>query len=199
MELEVAKFLIVLLCGVLLLTFIILPIIRRLFLKYTSPEYLNQKSSNSELFSFFGGVAFFISLLISIIISCVYFNAVCESTLIMVSSMTITFLIGFKDDLKGFPAISNCLGQLFASCILISITDFGISNLHGFFGINSLPITLSIVLSIFLIISMGSAFDIIAGIASITGISIAALKNTIGIELMPFSTDESLHSLDCTS
>jgi cytidyltransferase-like protein len=112
-----------------------------------------------------------------------------------------------KERIKLFVKLSNCLfakkksvwDQLFAFCILISITDFGISNLHGFFAINSLPITLSIVLSIFLIISMVSAFDIIAGIASITGISIAALNNNIGIELMPFSTDERFHSLNFTS
>jgi len=114
MELEVAIYLLVLFFGVLLLTFIILPIIRRLSLKYTSPESLNHKSSHSELVPSFGGVAVFISLLLSIIISCIYFNAVCESTLIMVSSMTIIFLIGFKDDLKVFPAKSKFLGQLSA-------------------------------------------------------------------------------------
>ena len=54
MGLEVAIHLLMSFFGFILLTFIILSIIRKLSLKYTSPESLNHKSSNSELVPFFG-------------------------------------------------------------------------------------------------------------------------------------------------
>ena len=113
MGLEVAIYLLMSFFGFTLLTFIILPIIRKLSLKFTSPESLNHKSSNSELVLSFGGVAFFISLLFTIIPG-IYFNAVCVFTFIIFSSMTSIFLIGFKDDLKVFSAKSKLLGQLSA-------------------------------------------------------------------------------------
>ncbi len=79
-------------------------------------------------------------------------------------SFIIIFLIGAKDDIDPMSPSKKFLGELFAAGILVFRANVRLTSLYGFFGINDLPEYASIVLSIFTIIVIINAFNLIDGI-----------------------------------
>ena len=91
--------------------------------------------------------------------------------------MTIVFLVGLKDDFKDWSPKKKFLGQFIAVLILICSSDFRMSSLNGFLGIYEVNIFLAIPITIFLLVGLINAFNLIDGIdgmASIVGVVISS-------------------------
>lgn len=161
--------------GVFFLTLFLLPRIRENSLRlgfYDTPDH---RSSHTNVVPTFGGVAFYIALLITLFFAQPFDNNNLGLTLLV--SISIMFFIGLKDDLQNLSARKKFIGQLISVAILMIHSDFRIVSFHGFFGIYELNIFFSVGLSMFLITGFINAYNLIDGIdgmASIVGIVISS-------------------------
>lgn len=164
-----------LIASIFLLTLFVLPRVRESALKfgyYDTPDY---RSSHTNIVPTFGGVAFFIAFIITLFLSMEFDNNNVGMTLLV--SLSIMFFTGLKDDLKNLSPKMKFLGQFLAVLVLMSQPDFRIISLHGLLGVYELPIFISILISMFVILGLINAFNLIDGIdgmASIVGIVIAS-------------------------
>jgi len=118
-----------------------------------------------------GGVAIFVSFTITALLFCVTDRSLPINYLL--TACIILFAMGLKDDLAGVHSITKFLIQFIACAILVTLGDIRITNMYGVFGIYQLSYLLSAGLSIFVILLIINAFNLIDGIdglAATTGI-----------------------------
>ena len=160
----------------LITTFLLIPRIRNTTLKYGYTDTPDARSSHQNTVPTFGGIAFYISLILTLfMLQKEYDNAIIITLLV---SISILFFTGFKDDLRNSSPKAKLFGQLLAVSLLMLHSEFYISSLHGFLGIHEMPPIIGIPFSVFLFISIINAYNLIDGIdglASMVGI-VAALS-----------------------
>lgn len=158
-----------------LLTLFLLPKIRKSSLKFGLHDAPNHRSSHSQIVPTLGGLSFFVCLMITLLLAQRYDTNNVGLTLLV--SITIVFFTGLMDDLRDISPKMKFLGQIIGVGVLMIQSDFRIESFHGFLGLHELPILISLILSMFFILSLINAFNLIDGIdglASIIGIVIAS-------------------------
>ena len=166
------------------LTYLLLPRIRRITLKFDLYDTPDHRSSHVDIVPTFGGVAFFICLILGLFFLEPFdLDSITMSLLV---SLTVIFFIGITDDFKNLSPKVKFLGQVFSVGLILSHTEFQIHSLHGFMGINELGTILSFLLNGFLFLGFINAFNLIDGIdgnASIVGIVISVTMGLIFYQL----------------
>ena len=125
-------------------------------------EKLSDRSSHSQHVPSFGGVTFFIILVISLSISDQYF--VTSRAVFLIPSCLVIFFTGLKDDMTGISPWNKIMMQVIAASMLFLSPDFQITNLHGFLGIHEIPHWICIPLSFLVVIFYINAYNLIDGI-----------------------------------
>ena len=155
----------------LMTTFLLIPRIRNTTLKLGYTDTPDARSSHQNTVPTFGGIAFYISLILTFfMLQKEYDNAIIITLLV---SISILFFTGFKDDLRNSSPKAKLFGQLLAVSLLMLHSEFYISSLHGLFGIYEMPPIIGVPFSVFLFISIINAYNLIDGIdglASMVGI-----------------------------
>jgi len=109
-----------------------------------------------------GGVAIFIGFTLSSIIAT---DGISFDVLkYIIASVIIMFFIGLKDDLMNISARKKLLVQILAAVILIMLGDVRFTHLHGILGIEEIRYIPSIILSLFAMVVIINAFNLIDGI-----------------------------------
>ena len=132
---------------------------------YDEPDE-NRKSHTSKIPTL-GGIAIFAGTVIS-----ATFFAHQSKTLDLgafLSAMTILFFTGIKDDIIPLPPYKKFLAQLLATMIIVLWGDVRLSNLYGFFFVYEAPEWFLIMATIFTIIVIINAFNLIDGINGLAG------------------------------
>jgi UDP-GlcNAc:undecaprenyl-phosphate GlcNAc-1-phosphate transferase len=96
-------------------------------------------------------------------------------------AMMVIFLIGAKDDIMPMSPFRKLGGQFVAASILALKADVIITTLYGLFGIEQLPYWVGLIFSIFVIVLIINAFNLIDGInglAASLGILISLVFGT---------------------
>jgi UDP-N-acetylmuramyl pentapeptide phosphotransferase/UDP-N-acetylglucosamine-1-phosphate transferase len=156
-------------------TLFLLPRIRQNSLKFKLYDSPNHRSSHTNTIPTFGGIAFYLSLMFALFYSQLFEEN--KNIVVLIFSITIMFFIGLKDDLQNLSAKKKFLGQIIAVAILMVNSDFRMYSFHGFLGVYELNNFVSVSLSMFLILGLINAYNLIDGIdgmASIVGIVIAS-------------------------
>lgn len=109
-----------------------------------------------------GGIAIFSGVIFSIILWTPF--QVFGNLQYILCAMVILFLIGAKDDIIPLDPYKKMVGQVFAACILVFKANIRITSLYGLLGINDIPGWLSILLSIFTILVIINAMNLIDGV-----------------------------------
>ncbi len=81
----------------------------------------------------------------------------------------VIFFLGLKDDILILSANKKFLGQLLAAFIIMHFGNIYINDMHGFLGINEIPYYASVFLTMFTIIVITNAFNLIDGIDGLAG------------------------------
>src|SRR5260221_8513295 len=118
-----------------------------------------------------GGVAIFVSFTITSLLFCMTEKSLPINYLL--TACIILFAMGLKDDLSGVNSSTKFLIQFIVCAILATLGNIRITNLHGVFDIYQLSYLFSTALSIFIILLVVNAFNLIDGIdglAATTGI-----------------------------
>lgn len=85
------------------------------------------------------------------------------------SAIIIIFLTGFRDDTTPLKPWHKLLAQLVASFIVVGLTEIRIDSFYGFLGIHEIPEWMGVMLSIFVIIVITNAFNLIDGVDGLAG------------------------------
>jgi UDP-N-acetylmuramyl pentapeptide phosphotransferase/UDP-N-acetylglucosamine-1-phosphate transferase len=130
--------------------------LRRLF------EPVSNRSSHGQNVPSFGGITFFIVLILALNISEQFF--VTSRAVFLVPSSLFIFFMGLKDDLTGISPWNKIIVQLIATTILFLSPDFQITNLHGFLGIHEIAPWICIPLAFLVVVFYINAYNLIDGI-----------------------------------
>ena len=125
-------------------------------------EKVSDRSSHSQRVPSFGGVTFFIILIISLSIAEQFF--VTSRAVFLIPSCLIIFFTGLKDDMTGISPWNKIMMQLIATTMLFLSPDFQITNLHGFLGIHEIAHWVCIPLAFMVVIFYINAYNLIDGI-----------------------------------
>ncbi|MFN4764634.1 MraY family glycosyltransferase [Gillisia sp. Q332] len=132
------------------------------------------RSAHSTETPSFGGVAFYMTLIMVLaLIQSLRLNYVGSH---LIGAITILFMVGLKDDLVISSARVKLFGQIAAACFLVLSPEMHLTNLHGFWGIYEIPEILGLFLTTFLVIALINAYNLIDGIdglAALVGIVIS--------------------------
>ncbi|MFY9153352.1 MAG: MraY family glycosyltransferase [Prolixibacteraceae bacterium] len=153
-----------------LVYFTIPPIIRVSFAKhlYDTP---NSRKVSKTIIPTLGGVAIFIGFILSTIIATGGYNF--GELKYLIAALIIMFFIGLKDDLIEISAKKKLFAQIVTALMLIVLGDFRFTSLQGTFGVNEISYPISFFLTLFVMIAIINAFNLIDGIDGLAaGISI---------------------------
>ncbi len=170
-------FLLSLLCG-LVFTPLILDFCKRKRLYDIPNERKIHKNATPRL----GGISFFPSMLTAFFIVLLFTPVVEEHTLpvniwsaVFLVGLLMIYGIGIIDDLVGLKATTKFIVQIATACLL-PFAGLYINNLYGLFGIYEIPYWLGVPLTIFIIVFIDNAINLIDGIDGLAaGISLLAL------------------------
>ena len=170
--------------GVLVLSLLLIPKIRSIAIKLNLSDAPDKRSSHTTPVPTFGGVIFYISYIF------ILFFAqnldVNHVSLTLLVSISILFFTGLLDDFRNLSPRIKFLFQIVGVAILMFQPDFRILSLHGFMGVYEIPIAVSIAGSMFFLLALINAFNLIDGIdglSGITGIIIASFYSFVLFKL----------------
>jgi UDP-GlcNAc:undecaprenyl-phosphate GlcNAc-1-phosphate transferase len=85
------------------------------------------------------------------------------------AAIMVIFFLGIKDDILILSATKKFIGQLVAAGIIIKFGGVQINNMHGFLGLQEIPHTASILLTLFTIVVITNSFNLIDGVDGLAG------------------------------
>lgn len=158
-------------------------------------EKLNDRSSHANHVPSFGGVTFFIIIILSLSLSEQFFMT--SRTIFLVPACLIIFFTGLKDDMTGISPWNKIMMQLVATTLLFLSPDFQITNLHGFLGIHEISPWICMPLAYMVVIFYINAYNLIDGIDGLAS-SLGALFFTF-FSIVYFSLDDYMMTAVCLS
>lgn len=126
-----------------------------------------------------GGIGIFAGLLFSIILWTPF--ALIGDLQYFLCSAIVIFLIGAKDDIVPTEPWKKLVGQLLAAAILVFKSNVKISSMYGIFGVYELPDWLAIGFSLFIILVIINAFNLIDGVNGLAGSIGTLITVTLGM------------------
>lgn len=170
-------FLVSLICG-LVFTPLILDFCKRKRLYDIPNERKVHKNATPRL----GGISFFPSMLTAFFIVLLFTPIVEQDTLpvnvwsaVFIVGLLLIYGIGIVDDLVGLKATSKFAVQIATACLL-PFAGLYVNNLYGLFGIHEIPYWVGVPLTVFIIVFIDNAINLIDGIDGLAaGLSLLAL------------------------
>ena len=138
-----------------------------------------ERSSHTISTPSLGGIGIFAGILFSIILWTPFRDF--GSLQYILCAFIIIFLIGAKDDLSPLSPSKKLIAQLVAACILVFKSNIVLTGFYGLLGItNQLPDWVYILITVFTILVITNAFNLIDGINGLAGSIGALIASTLG-------------------
>jgi len=165
--------------GTFFITYVIIPMIIGVaeYKNYTDKP--NNRSSHKRSVPTLGGVAFFITLILSFL----FMNDwnVSNISIFVIPGLAILFLTGLKDDLVVLSPASKLTAQLLAVVFVISNSAMQIQDFNGFLGIGRMPLLLIFPVTTLFMIVIINAYNLIDGIDGLASLIGIIISITFGI------------------
>ena len=114
-----------------------------------------------------GGIGIFAGVIFSIVLWTPF--DVFQDLQYILCAFIIIFLIGAKDDILPMSPFRKLMGQIFAAALVVFKAQIRLTSLYGLFGVYDIPYWASILLSVFTILVIINAFNLIDGINGLSG------------------------------
>ncbi|WP_159038455.1 MraY family glycosyltransferase [Brumimicrobium mesophilum] len=121
-----------------------------------------------------GGIAFFVNIMISFYFIASFNIFPTENPTVsydpsniiisLIPGLTILFIVGLKDDILVLAPLSKLLAQTFAAVLFVYHYSKTINTLYGFLGIEDLHPILAGIISVFILVAIINALNLIDGI-----------------------------------
>lgn len=121
----------------------------------------NKRTSHEGVIPNIGGINIFISFLLTVFL---FSYAMISQLQFRIFGVFIILIIGFVDDLIDVKPLWKLIGELTSAFFLIVVSDVRLSHLHGFLGVNELPLLVSYFLSFFVFIVIINSLNLIDGV-----------------------------------
>ena len=136
----------------------------------------NERKVHKNAIPRLGGISFMPSMILATIIAIILFSHLAENPKLLVSpwsiifcmSLMIIYTTGVIDDIIGLTATTKFIAQIIAATLL-PLSGLYINNLYGLFGINEIPAYVGIPITIFIIVFIDNAINLIDGIDGLAG------------------------------
>jgi len=155
--------------GVFAVSILLIPKIRSIALKLNLSDAPDNRSSHTAPVPTFGGVIFYVSYIIILFFA--QYLDVNHVSVTLLASISILFFTGLLDDFKNLSPRIKFLFQIIGVAILMFQPDFRIVSLHGFMGVYEIPLAISVAGSMFFLLALINAFNLIDGIDGLSGIT----------------------------
>ena len=163
-------------CG-----FIFIPIILNFCKAKNLYDIPNPRKIHKNAVPRLGGTAFMPSMFIAFAVAVMAFYpsgrhiTISLWSLLFLTSILLVYVIGLLDDVFGLSPAVKLIVQIISACML-PLSGLYINNLYGFMGINGVPYTAGVLLSVFVTVFIDNAINLIDGIDGLAaGLSIIAL------------------------
>lgn len=170
-----------------ILSYFILPRIILISYKKNLFDEINERKIHTRQIPRLGGVSFPLIIILTLLfvsgISYLYGDGIGQLTslpvilkfVFLICGMMLLFMVGIADDLIGVSYRSKLFTQIVAAC-LFPLSGLYISNLGGLFNIYEIPAYIGIPVTLFLVVYITNAINMIDGIDGLaSGISGIAL------------------------
>ncbi len=87
----------------------------------------------------------------------------------LIAILILLFFVGVKDDIIGTAPMKKLVAHIIVGFIMVIMADIRIESMHGIFGLRSLEIWQSYLLSLFVYIVIVNSFNLIDGIDGLAG------------------------------
>ncbi len=143
----------------------------------------NERKMHKNAIPRLGGISFMPSMLLSFLLALVVMDKMTGEEHVTISLWTCTFFIslvliygvGLVDDIIGLGAKTKFVVQI-AAATLMPLSGLYINNLYGFMGIHNIPFLAGAILTVFIIVFIDNAINLIDGIDGLAGgLSLLAL------------------------
>jgi UDP-N-acetylmuramyl pentapeptide phosphotransferase/UDP-N-acetylglucosamine-1-phosphate transferase len=122
----------------------------------------NGRSATIHRIPTLGGIAIFIGFILGMTLT--RNGYILPGLTFIIAGVMIMFFVGLKDDIVSLSASKKLVAEVMVAGILIFLGHFRFTNLHGFMGIETIPLIPSVLLSGFVMIVFINAFNLIDGI-----------------------------------
>jgi UDP-N-acetylmuramyl pentapeptide phosphotransferase/UDP-N-acetylglucosamine-1-phosphate transferase len=150
-------------------TLLVIPVIILVAKKkklYDEPD--DKRKLHKQPIPSLGGLGMFTGFIMSILLT-LNFSQEASEFQYYIAAFLLIFFLGIKDDIMVISPGKKFLGQLITAGILIFKANLVISNMHGFLGITAIPPMAGYVLTVFAIVVIINAFNLIDGVDGLAG------------------------------
>ena len=155
--------------GVFAISLLLIPKIRSIAIKLNLSDAPDDRSSHTAPVPTFGGVIFYVSYIVIIFFA--QNLDVNHVSVTLLASISVLFFTGLLDDFRNLSPKIKFLFQIIGVAILMFQPDFRIVSLHGFLGVYEIPMAISVAGSMFFLLALINAFNLIDGIDGLSGIT----------------------------
>lgn len=146
----------------LVVTYLSMPSLIKLALRLNLLDVPENRSSHSVSTPFLGGIAIFGGTFLSVVLFLPFDHLV--TLRYMLSAYLIMFMLGARDDVEPLTPSIKMAGQILVSCALVFGAGIRLTSLYGMFGVWDISYTVSILLTIFTLLVIINAVNLIDGI-----------------------------------
>ena len=127
----------------------------------------NRRTAHSNRIPTLGGLAMFAGIILPVL----FFSGDLPSDIkhYFIGSVIVLFFLGIKDDILILSPIKKFMGQLFVAVIMVVVADVRITSFYGILGIHELNYLVSVTVSLFTILAVTNAYNLIDGIDGLAG------------------------------
>ena len=167
----IGAFVVSALCG-----FIIIPQIMNFCKRRNLYDIPNERKMHTNAIPRLGGISFMPSMMLAFLLAIIIMPQVTDNEPMKVSLWTCCFFIsllliygvGIIDDLIGLDAKAKFVVQIMAAA-LMPVSGLYINNLYGFLGFEEIPFWVGAPLTVFIIVFIDNAINLIDGIDGLAG------------------------------
>lgn len=164
-------------------TYLVIPKIIHFSNKFKLYQSVGKRSSHKGSIPVFGGIGIFSGLVFALL----FFVDFIHIQYILIS-LVIVFFIGVIDDLLSLSPFRKLLGQIIAVLIIIYFANLKIESMYGVWGFLDLPNYIRVPFTIFTVIVIINAFNLIDGVDGLAA-GIGIISSILFTILAFFSKD----------
>ncbi len=150
-------------------TLLVIPVIILVAKKkklYDEPD--DKRKLHKQPIPSLGGLGMFIGLILSVLLT-INFAKEAPEFQFYIAALLLIFFLGIKDDIMIISPGKKFIGQLITAGILIFKANLIITDMHGFLGFHAIPLEASYLLTVFAIVVIINAFNLIDGVDGLAG------------------------------
>lgn len=161
-----------------LVTLTLMPVIIKIFRSIDLLDRPDKRKIHSISTPSLGGIGIFTGILFALLISVSFADLATQKYFI--SGTLLIFLLGVRDDLSSLLARHKLVVQVFSAFLVVFLGEIKIEGLNGLFGVNNFPWVFDEIFTVFVVVVMTNAFNLIDGIDGLAGSIALTISGFLG-------------------